>query len=804
MNVDTIREALGGHELADIDAMYARFASERSNVRVDDFLFYLFEQGRIGVSTLARVADLGEITVTGASELVSRADEPRRPADRRTQRPEPLSSGKSRYERIETIAQGGMGAVQLARDRDLQRYVAYKHIRSSRADEDGALDRFLFEAQITAQLDHPNIVPIYSLDTDEPTALGYAMKLVQGRTLAELITRARADAIRGHTVEQHSLPRLLEHFLKVCDAVHYAHSKGVLHRDLKPHNVLIGRYNEVYVVDWGIAKVLSEPEDTARSAQPGAPPAAIDDAIDDDAGPRQGLAVRPRSRPETSQGEMLGTPGYMSPEQAEGRVDEIDARSEVFTLGLMLYEIATLRPAYPGGELSQFLASMSKAEISPVTHVSSQTSVPRELTAIVTKACNRDARERYPDVAALAEDVRRFMRGQAVSARPEGPLERLARWMSGHREATLLAFFALVLASVLGALWGVYKQQQTTLESRLREQKLAALVSSVAERAQRIERHFLEFESAVEGLAVATAQLMTTGAPAGGRFYTNDDYATPGRGPPDLVDSPAYTIPISLDWPVYKIAPDVAPDDVLPFIRQLNPLRHYFKQTMFESVAGTKWLEDPEDTRRKILEEGTALTWIYVGLAPGIHLAYPGKTGYPREYDPRKRPWYVHSVDNQGTAWLPPYIDVLGRGLVLPCTRPVRSPTGELLGVAGAEMTLAHVQRNLLDMKGYEGIRATYLVDDTGRVVAGSGHELGTFALGTLVDNLSDLDVYPHAEVVDAVRRAESGQTTVGAPDAERIVVYQRISSVRWYLVAEADGDMLADPARLRTTIGER
>ena len=164
----------------------------------------------------------------------------------------------------------------------------------------------------------------------------------------------------------------------------------------------------------------------------------------------------------------------------------------------------------------------------------------------------------------------------------------------------------------------------------------------------------------------------------------------------------------------------------------------------------------------------------------------------------------MHSIDNQGTAWLPPYIDVLGRGLVLPCTRPVRSPDGELLGVAGAEMTLAHVQRNLLDMKGYEGIRATYLVDDVGRVIAGSGHELGTFALGTLVDSLSDLDVYPHPEVVDAVRRAESGQMTVGAPGDERIVVYQLISSVRWYLVAEADADMLPEPRRVQATSTER
>jgi serine/threonine-protein kinase len=801
VNLSTIKQALGSLDIVDLDGLYERFRCERGGERVDDFLFYLFEHGRIGVGTLTRVADLGEITVTGVSELGARpvapAGPPRGEAPReeapRGEAPRGEDDGAAddtpetaRYERIETIAQGGMGSVQLARDRDLQRFVAYKHIKSDRATDSGVLERFLFEAQVTAQLDHPNIVPIYSLDTDAPSDLGYAMKLVQGRTLAELVAQARTQALAGPLDEEHSLARFLEHFLKVCDAVHYAHSKGVLHRDLKPQNVLVGRYNEVYVVDWGIAKVLSHPDpDESGATRSGR-----------DAGLDAGLIVDRGSRPPTQHGDLLGTPGYMSPEQVEGRVADIDARSEVFTLGLMLYEIATLRPAYAGGQLAQFMASMTNAQIGPITHVSSQITVPRELAAIVTKACERARDRRYPSVAALADDVRRYLRGEAVSARPDRPLERLARWMGRHREATLFAFLAVVLVSGAGAMWSVYRQQQTVLEAKVEQQRLAALVSTVAERAQRIERHFLGFEAAVEGLAAAALQLLTTGAPADGRFYTNSDYATPGRRPPDVVESRSYRIPVSLEWPVYKIAPDVAPDDVLALIRQVNPLRHYFRQKMFESVAGTTWIEDPTRVAREILDEGAALTWIYLGLEAGVHMAYPGKSGYPPEYDPRRRPWYVHSVDNRGTSWLPPYIDVAGRGLVLPCTRAVRRPDGTLLGVAGAEMTLAHLQRNLLDMSGFEGIRTTYLLDDAGRVVAGSGKQLGTFAVGTLVDSLSDLDFYPYPRVVDAVRRGESGQTSVGSPEGHTVVVYQRISSIRWYLVAEAD------PTRLPTPVG--
>jgi tRNA A-37 threonylcarbamoyl transferase component Bud32 len=227
---------------------------------------------------------------------------------------------RQRYTMTRLHATGGIGQGWLARDEDLGRDVALKELRTDRGDSSAAAARFLEEAKITGQLEHPGIVPVYELVQPQDGPPCYAMRFVGGRTLADAIKEYHRKRQAGEAGPL-ALRELLTVFVGICNAVAYAHSRGVLHRDLKPQNVALGDFGEVMVLDWGLAKVVGKPEDPA-SLLP----------VDLGAGD---------SRDETRQEQVLGTPGYMAPEQAEGRLDLLDERSDIYGLGAILYEVLT-------------------------------------------------------------------------------------------------------------------------------------------------------------------------------------------------------------------------------------------------------------------------------------------------------------------------------------------------------------------------------------------------------------------------------------------------------------------------------
>jgi serine/threonine protein kinase len=231
--------------------------------------------------------------------------------------------GPENYQIGEMIASGGMGSILQAEDSKLRREVALKAMVFDAADDETLKQRFLREAEVLAMLAHPNIVPIYDIIWEDGQPLFYAMKMVKGRTLQSILNKLRkGDA---EMLGEYSLDRLLVVFRKICDAVAFAHSKGVLHRDLKPENVMVGEFGEVLVMDWGLAKILGEEVPRAEEK---------DEAREDIEVP---LGM-------TLDGSVMGTPQFMSPEQAMGRIDELDERSDLFSLGGVLYAILTLRP----------------------------------------------------------------------------------------------------------------------------------------------------------------------------------------------------------------------------------------------------------------------------------------------------------------------------------------------------------------------------------------------------------------------------------------------------------------------------
>ena len=251
------------------------------------------------------------------------------------------------------IARGGMGVIFATKESATRRTVAMKVMYEERDTETAA--RFIEEAQVTAQLEHPNIVPIYDLGVGEDGQPFYTMKLVLGITLQKVLELIRKRV--PETVEKYPLGYLLAIFQKICDALAFAHSKGVIHRDLKPANVMLGKYGEVMVMDWGLAKIIGK----KKVASPATPKAAnFENTV-------MGLRGRHVDGFATMAGSIMGTPQYMSPEQAIGEIDNLDARSDIYTLGIILYELLTLEIPFNGRTPGEILANIESGHYTPAT-----------------------------------------------------------------------------------------------------------------------------------------------------------------------------------------------------------------------------------------------------------------------------------------------------------------------------------------------------------------------------------------------------------------------------------------------------
>ena len=374
----------------------------------------------------------------------------------------PLDRGvTSRFRILRLHAEGGLGQVSVALDEALHRQVALKEIQDRYADDAESRARFLLEAEITGNLEHPGIVPIYSLGHDDGRPF-YVMQLIRGDSLRQTIERFHRDEVPGRDPGERTLAlrELLGRFVAACNAIAYAHSRGVLHRDLKPSNIILGKYGATLVVDWGLAKPIGRPE-------------GVKDASE--------VTFRPSSASgsaETLTGLAIGTPQYMSPEQAAGRLDLLGTSSDVYSLGATLYCLLTGRAPFEDRVSNVILQKVQWGDFPPPRQV--KRGVAPGLEAICLKAMALRPEDRYPSPRDLAEDIEHWLADESVSAYPEGWGRRLARWARHHRTWTQAGAAALMVVTLVsvGAVLLVNEARNQERAARGREDRLRSLAET--------------------------------------------------------------------------------------------------------------------------------------------------------------------------------------------------------------------------------------------------------------------------------------------------------------------------------------
>lgn len=420
---------------------------------------------------------------------------------------------EDRYRLLDNFAHGGLGNIWRAEDKMIHRQIAFKELLPKALKNRVIVERFLEEAQITGQLEHPGIVPIYDVGYQENGTPFYAMKLLKGGNMEEAID-AMHKLPQGSTERQLAFTRLLRQFVAVCQAVGFAHDKGVLHRDLKPLNVMLGEFGETLVLDWGLAKVLdilgeqeiatdsggqldhADPNvsvDAATIAEspslaatvPAEKDAATGAAMSSagatgasatsgggtqtartEAGTffrRQVTTDARTAGSQTMMGQVMGTPAYMPPEQAQGAIDSLDARTDIYSLGAILYRLLTNRPPVARGRAQEVIVKVIAGDIPSPRDI--DPTIPPPLEAICRKAMERQQADRYPKALDLAADVEAWLADEPVSVFREPWHERFRRWRKRHRT---LVFSSSTAALLLVVGWGAWSWLEANRIGQLR------------------------------------------------------------------------------------------------------------------------------------------------------------------------------------------------------------------------------------------------------------------------------------------------------------------------------------------------
>ena len=607
------------------------------------------------------------------------------------------------YERSEEIGSGGQARLFRGFDRHLRRMAAVKSLREEHGRNKELREKFIAEAMITAQLDHPAIVPVYSIHRDKHNNLHLAMKLIHGRPfqsyLADLVRHYERDGFSAQE-EHKSLDYRLEIFLSVCDALEYAHNRNIMHCDLKPENIMIGEYHEAYLMDWGLARRIDDPEYDPDSWQ--------------------------------SPTYITGTPRFLSPEALKG--EHCDQRADIYAMGLILYEVVTLQFAYDGEDHRDTINRIRRGEMRPVTHRFGYP-IPVDLRKIILKAAAWDKEKRYQSMNEFSTDVRRFIRGEEVSANPDGLLGKLGRFGYRHRRLMFITTLIMVALGAVAVSFTLYDRVKAGMVEKVRaefreerDHELMRLLAGTLNVGRTFDRRIAKIEHDLSAITSEALLLLNADVrvPADEPVYSLSGMYR-GKVPPNMVMAPGFGHEVDIDHIFCHTAPGAKPANVDTRMRKLAMLRSVCLRAMIESRQDSKFSErNLPLLKQSVLNSGAPLISVYFGFRDGLFVVHPCDKTLPESYDHRQRPWYKERVDGSRTTtaplWSSPYLSSDDSDMVLTCTLPMIDDRGKFHGVAAADVSLLRLVESLRSMGASGGyLLEKSLVDGDGTVIADIG-----------------------------------------------------------------------------------
>ncbi len=573
-----------------------------------------------------------------------------------------------RFRLICYFATGGVGQIAKTKDLIFDRVVAVKSLNHLYKDDPQVIKSFLEECRLNARLDHPSIVPIYNMGKSKEGNWEVVMKLINGSTLTKFIKDAReAYGARKFTYdqEQKALYSRLEYFLKVCEVIQYCHSQNIVHGDLKPENIMVGQFGEVYVMDWGCAR------------QAGTHPERI-----------------------------AGTPDYLPPEVFKEKTTTF--LIDIYALGVILFELVTLR--HGQDERSKMSTEDTVVEMSQ-WHIQHGLKISSEIRAVIKKATKPDPKQRYQTVAQLASDVRSFIYNTEVSAFPDNPFRKVVRTLYNNRIKSTLVIsmlFVILLAFLFVALYRT-KSVEQRYTSRMAE--LVKFQSFTDSLAVMVEKNFLLAQTQLIMFADNLAEYTNSRSPdKNAEYFTNAQYQSRDTSPPYSLESDFYAYPVALKQMVL-IPSDKPPQRPLIDSAQFVHICHKVIASRFDSNKIV------QDNFMRILTDNSLIQRLFVAWENQSGYSFPG-TYDPPKFEAYKQCW--NSPDNQGRDrqiyWSQTYQGALGTHRII-CRYPMFNPDGSYLGTAGLELRLEAVLDALLDAHRADPIHKFYFVDFEGKKV---------------------------------------------------------------------------------------